>query len=99
MTGTDTASPPEMEEETAAVPVLSGRQERILELLERNASYGEIARDLGIAHSTAKYHVLRLYRTLGASNAAEALARAGRAGPHSPDTNAPQPECGASPSR
>ena len=84
MTGTDTASPPEMEEETATVPVLSGRQIRILELLERNASYGEIARDLGIAHSTAKYHVLRLYRTLGASSAAEALARAGRAGPHTP---------------
>ena len=84
MAGTDTAPPPKMEKETATVPVLSGRQIRILELLERNASYGEIARDLGIAHSTAKYHVLRLYRTLGASSAAEALARAGRAGPHTP---------------
>ena len=84
MAGTDTAPPPEMEEETATVPVLSDRQIRILELLGRNASYGEIARDLGIAHSTAKYHVLRLYRTLGASSAAEALARAGRAGPHTP---------------
>ena len=45
---------------------------------------GKRAKDLGIAHSTAKYHVLRLYRTLGASSAAEALARAGRAGPHTP---------------
>ena len=86
MAGTDKVplTSSKMVEEAAAVPALSDRQIRILELLERNASYGEIARDLGIAHSTAKYHVLRLYRTLGASSAAEALARAGRAGPHTP---------------
>lgn len=64
----------------APLPHLSARQRRILELLGQNASYGEIAASLGVAHSTAKYHVLRLYRTLGVSGAAEALARAGQSG-------------------
>lgn len=78
MAGTDTAPLPPSKVEAEAVPALSDRQVRILELLEKNASYGEIAKALGIAHSTAKYHVLRLYRALGVSNAAGALARAGR---------------------
>ena len=64
--------------EKTPLPALSARQTRILELLERNASYREIAEDLAVAHSTAKYHVLKLYRTLGVSGAAEALARARR---------------------
>ena len=85
MAGTDTASPPPSKAEAETVPLLNGRQVRILELLERNASYGEIAKDLGIAHSTAKYHVLRLYRALGASSAAEALARAGCSRPQRED--------------
>ena len=91
MAGTDKVplTSSKMVEEAAAVPALSDRQIRILELLGRNASYGEIAKELGIAHSTAKYHVLRLYRALGASSAAEALARTGRPGPHSPGSESP----------
>lgn len=91
MAGTDTAppSPPSKGGEGAAATILNGRQIRILELLGRNASYGEIARDLGIAHSTAKYHVLRLYRALGVSSAAEALARSSRAGLYSPGAEPP----------
>ena len=83
-TGTKTLTLPRAEEvnapaaEKTPLPALSARQTRILELLERNASYREIAEDLAVAHSTAKYHVLKLYRTLGVSGAAEALARARR---------------------
>ncbi|MCF4113304.1 MULTISPECIES: LuxR C-terminal-related transcriptional regulator [Dethiosulfovibrio] len=55
---------------------LSERQMRILALLKGNGSYRDIAEDLGIAHSTAKYHVTRLYRFLGVSNGAEALRKA-----------------------
>lgn len=56
---------------------LSERQVRILELLRNNASYRDIAADLGIGHSTAKYHVLKLYRTLGVSSRSDAV-RKGR---------------------
>lgn len=78
-------TPPPKERESASQPELTGRQLRILELLERNASYGEIAECLGLSHSTAKYHILRLYRTLGVSGAAQALARTGRAKLAPPD--------------
>ena len=41
-------------------------------------AFGEIADDLAVAHSMAKYHVLKLYRPLDVSEAVEALARARR---------------------
>ena len=38
----------------------------------------DVAKALGVSHSTAKYHVLKLYRTLGVTSAAEALRKARR---------------------
>ena len=65
-------------EEPAAPLRLSPRQEALLGLLERNATYRDVAEALGVSHSTAKYHVLKLYRTLGVTSAAEALRKARR---------------------
>lgn len=55
---------------------LDERQRRILDLLKHNASYRDIAEDLDIAHSTAKYHVLKLYRSLGVTSGPDALKKA-----------------------
>ena len=57
---------------------LTSRQEEILRLLGENAPYQRIAERLGVSHSTAKYHVLKLYRTLGVGSAEEALRKARR---------------------
>ena len=57
---------------------LTPRQEEILRLLGENAPYQRIAERLGVSHSTAKYHVLKLYRTLGVGSAEEALRKARR---------------------
>ena len=65
-------------QEPAAPARLSPRQEELLGLLERNATYQDVAKALGVSHSTAKYHVLKLYRTLGVTSAAEALRKARR---------------------
>lgn len=51
---------------------LSKRQKQVLHLLLQNASYTDIASTLGIQMSTAKSHVLELYRKLGVNSSAEA---------------------------
>ena len=51
---------------------LSKRQQQVLYLLLQNASYTDIAQSLSIQMSTAKSHVLELYRKLGVNSSAEA---------------------------
>jgi len=56
---------------------LTPRERLVLSLLSQGRSNKEIARDLGIAPETVKTHVSRLLGKLGATNRAEAVARAG----------------------
>jgi DNA-binding NarL/FixJ family response regulator len=55
---------------------LTDRQKQVLRLLARGGSNKDIARQLGLSESTAKFHVASLLRTLGADNRAEAAALA-----------------------
>lgn len=49
---------------------------RVLALLDGDRSIAQIADELFLSHNTVKSHVLRLYRRLGATSRAEAVARA-----------------------
>jgi DNA-binding NarL/FixJ family response regulator len=55
---------------------LTERQKQVLRLLARGRTNKDIARQLGLSESTAKFHVASLLRTLGAENRAEAAALA-----------------------
>lgn len=48
-------------------------QRRVLELLSRGLSRGDVARVFGVTIDTIKTHIQRLYRRLGATNAAHAV--------------------------
>jgi DNA-binding NarL/FixJ family response regulator len=51
------------------------RQRQVLELLVGGATNVEIADRLTVAETTVKSHVKQIFRKLGASNRAEAIAR------------------------
>ncbi|KPL68434.1 hypothetical protein SZ64_10090 [Erythrobacter sp. SG61-1L] len=57
---------------------LSGQQRRVLALLTKGCTNGEIATYLGISLPTARYHVSAILLKLGVSNRAEAAALAAR---------------------
>lgn len=61
-------------------PTLTDRQREVLRVLLRGSSDKLIARDLGIALTTVKTHTQALYRELGVSGRAEAVAQAARLG-------------------
>ena len=63
-----------------AVPKLSPREREVLALMVEGAPNKAIARDLGIAVRTAKFHVAAVLLKLGARNRAEAVAIALREG-------------------
>jgi PAS domain S-box-containing protein len=53
---------------------LTPRQAEVLRLLERGRSTAQIAEELGLSRETARNHVSRLLRALGASSRLEAVA-------------------------
>ena len=53
---------------------LKGRQQEIMDLMIAGKTYDSIARELYIAVDTVRYHIKSLYKTLHASNKAEAIA-------------------------
>jgi PAS domain S-box-containing protein len=53
---------------------LTPRQAEVLRLLERGRSTAQIAEELGLSRETARNHVSRLLRALGASSRPEAVA-------------------------
>lgn len=59
----------------APLPAVSPRQAEILQWLREGKSNEEIGRLLGISALTVKNHLQRLYRQLGVSNRAHAVAR------------------------
>jgi DNA-binding NarL/FixJ family response regulator len=61
-------------------PTLTDRQREVLRVLLRGKSDKQIARDLDIAVTTVKTHAQALYRELGVSSRAEAVAQAARLG-------------------
>jgi DNA-binding CsgD family transcriptional regulator len=54
---------------------LSEKQWEAVQGLERGATYAEIGVELGMAESTARTHLQRAYRKLGARRAAEAIVK------------------------
>ncbi len=48
-------------------PSLTGREKEILELLKRGLSNQEIAKNLYVSYSTARFHIKNIYRKLGVS--------------------------------
>lgn len=65
------------QERPAAAPAraLSARETEIVAWLREGKSNGEMGQILGISALTVKNHLQRIYRTLGVSNRAHALAR------------------------
>lgn len=59
---------------------LSKRQKQLLLMLESGRTNGQIALSLGLAETTIKVHLWKLYRKLGARNRTEAIHLARRAG-------------------
>ncbi len=70
--------PPAAASTNAAEVTLSGQQRRVLALLTKGYTNGEIASYLGISLPTARYHVSAILLKLGVSNRAEAAALAAR---------------------
>jgi DNA-binding NarL/FixJ family response regulator len=58
---------------------LSAREREVLRLVAAGQSNKQIARALGIAERTVKFHVTSLFQKLGADNRAQAVARAAEA--------------------
>jgi DNA-binding CsgD family transcriptional regulator len=61
-------------------PALGSRDLRVLDLLSRNASRAEIARDLSCSRSTVERTILDARAKLGAETTIEAVVRAVRTG-------------------
>jgi LuxR family transcriptional regulator, maltose regulon positive regulatory protein len=55
---------------------LTDRERAVLRLLPSQRSFGEIATDLTVAHSTVKTHVRAIYSKLGVNSRREAVNRA-----------------------
>jgi two-component system nitrate/nitrite response regulator NarL len=62
---------------------LSGKQQKVFEILRQGASNKEIARQLGVAEATVKVHVRAIMRKLGATNRTQ-IAISGINGAHTP---------------
>jgi DNA-binding NarL/FixJ family response regulator len=61
-------------------PVLSGREQQVLEGIMRGQSNAEIGRELFLTEDTVKTHARRLYRKMGAADRAGAVAQGFRWG-------------------
>lgn len=61
-------------------PVLSAREQQVLEGITRGLSNAEIGRELFLAEDTVKTHARRLYRKMGATDRAGAVANGFRWG-------------------
>jgi DNA-binding NarL/FixJ family response regulator len=59
-----------------AGPLLTSREEQVLELAATGLTISQIGARLHISHSTAKTHLLRVYEKLGAPNRSAAVAAA-----------------------
>ena len=64
----------------AASGALSAREREVLRLVAEGQSSKQIARALGIAERTVKFHVTAIFQKLGADNRAQAVALAARRG-------------------
>jgi DNA-binding NarL/FixJ family response regulator len=73
MRGESTAS-------VAAAPLLTPREQTVLEHVAHGLSNKQIAAALGISERTVKFHVSSVFEKLGAANRADAVARAAQAG-------------------
>lgn len=60
--------------------VLTDRQREVMHQLLRGGSIGQIARDLGIAKTTAKHHAHAVYAAFGVSSRADFILTANRRG-------------------
>ena len=65
---------------TPAGPQLTQRETEVLKLLARGFAVSAIARSIFVSDSTAKTHISKIYEKLGASNRADAIMKAVRAG-------------------
>lgn len=76
----ETMAPPQPAPDAAEVAevMLSGQQRRVLALMTKGYTNGEIASYLGISLPTARFHVSAILLKLGVSNRAEAAALAVR---------------------
>lgn len=72
-----TALPRQAPSARATPAALTERQRDVLRLLSGGRPTKAIARELGVAVGTVKVHLAAIYRTLGATNRVEALAKAG----------------------
>jgi DNA-binding NarL/FixJ family response regulator len=63
-----------------AQPVLTPREQQVLELVAAGSSNRAIAEELGVSEHTVKFHVRSLLDKLGADTRADAVARAARRG-------------------
>ncbi|MDB6001880.1 MAG: hypothetical protein JWP52_3579, partial [Rhizobacter sp.] len=59
-----------------AIEVLSGRERHVLKLVAQGQSNKEIARELGVAPDTIKYHLKSVFSKLGVGNRAQAAVQA-----------------------
>lgn len=66
----------EQEKNTAAVEVLSQRENEILQLLARGLLYKEIAEQLHISTNTVRQHIHKIYEKLHVQNRTEAINKA-----------------------
>jgi DNA-binding NarL/FixJ family response regulator len=72
--------PDRLGQDPSALLALTPREQEVLRLMTEGASNKMIARSLGIAFSTAKFHVASLIEKLGARSRTDAVAEAARRG-------------------
>ncbi|MFB9328340.1 response regulator [Paenibacillus aurantiacus] len=65
-----------VEEETAAVGLLTGQETRIVQYMAEGLSNRQIAESLHITSETVKYHLKNVFRKLDVNNRVKALQRA-----------------------